>query len=441
MRFMSPLPGATMLESGLGFVALFALMALRVPIAWSMATVGLVGIGMMRSWPAAFSSTATEILDVAKYTLSVVPLFVLMGSFITRSGLSRELYHAAYTFVGHKRGGLAMSTVLACAGFGAVSGSSIATAATMAKVAMPEMRRFGYRDSFAAGAIAAGGTLGILIPPSVIMVIYAIMTEQSIGALFAAGVVPGIVATLFYLLAARLVTARYPQLGPAGERSAWAERWRALRAIWPVIALFALVMGGMYGGWFTPTEAAGIGASGGFFIALVRRRLTLALLNQVLVDAARTTAMLFAILIGASIFANFVNYTTLPQDLKDFVTQVGIRPLAVIFAICVIYVLLGTAMEALSMILLTVPVFFPLVVHLGYDPVWFGILIVCVVEIGMISPPVGMNVFVLRSVLPDVPTGAIWRGVFPFLVADILRLAVLIAAPVLSLWLPKTLGL
>lgn len=430
-----------MIEALLGFVAMFALMSLRVPIAFSMAVVGFAGLWWMRSWNAAVASTTTEILDIAKYTLSVVPLFVLMGNFVTRAGMSRELYAAAYSFIGHKRGGLAMSTVMACAGFGAICGSSIATTATMARVSMPEMRRFGYRDSFAAGAIAAGGTLGILIPPSVIMVLYAIMTEQSIGALFAAGVVPGIMATLFYMAAAAIVTARNPALGPPGERSSWAERLAALKAIWGVVLLFAIVMGGMYGGWFTPTEAAGIGAMGGFLFALARGTLTWPVLVDILVSSARTTAMLFTILIGASVFASFANFTTMPNDLKDFVEQFQIHPIAVIVAICFVYVLLGTAMEELSMILLTVPIFFPLVTHLGFDPIWFGVLIVCVVEIGMISPPVGMNVFVLRSVLPDVPTSQIWKGVMPFLYADILRLGVLIAFPVITLWLPKTLGL
>jgi C4-dicarboxylate transporter, DctM subunit len=430
-----------MFEALLGFAAMFALMSLRVPIAISMGAIGLIGLGLMRSWPAAMSSTATEILDIAKYTLSVVPLFILMGNFVTRAGMSRELYQVAYAFIGHRRGGLAMSTVLACAGFGAICGSSIATTATMAKVAMPEMRRFKYQDSFAAGAIAAGGTLGILIPPSVIMVIYGIMTEQSIGALFAAGIIPGIVATLFYMIAAGIVTRRNPELGPRGERTSWAGRLQALKKIWGVAMLFALVMGGMYGGFFTPTEAAGVGAMGGFLFALFRGTLTLKVVKEVLIDSSRTTAMLFTILIGASIFANFMNFTTLPSDLQAFVTQFQIHPIAVIIAICVIYVILGTAMEELSMILLTVPIFFPLVTHLGFDPIWFGILIVCVVEIGMISPPVGMNVFVLRSVLPDVPTAAIWKGVMPFLVADLFRLALLIAVPSITLFLPKLLKL
>ncbi len=416
-------------------------MVLRVPIAFSMGIAGLAGIGLMRSWPAAFSSSTTEILDIAKYTLSVVPLFVLMGNFVTRAGMSRELYQAAYSFIGHRRGGLAMSTILACAGFGAICGSSIATTATMARVAMPEMRRFNYRDSFAAGAIAAGGTLGILIPPSVIMVIYGIMTETSIGALFAAGIVPGIIATGFYLAAIVYATSRQPTLGPPGERTPWVGRLLALQQIWTVVLLFVVVLGGMYGGWFTPTEAAGVGATGGFFFALLRGHLNFAGLRDVLTESARTTAMLFTILIGASIFANFVNYTTLPDDLKNFVLQLQVSPFAVVLVICLIYIALGTAMEELSMILLTVPIFFPLVTALGFDPVWFGILVVCVVEIGMISPPVGMNVFVLSSVLPDVPTGAIWRGVTPFLVADLFRVAVLIAFPILSLWLPKALGL
>ena len=420
---------------------MFALMALRVPIAFSMAAVGVVGIALMRSVPAAFSSAATEIMDVASYTLSVVPLFVLMGNLVTRAGMSTELYQAAYSFIGHRRGGLAMSTVLACAGFGAICGSSIATAATMARVAMPEMRRFGYDKAFAAGTIAAGGTLGILIPPSVIMVIYGIMTEQSIGALFAAGVIPGAIATLFYLGTAWNCVRRNPSLGPPGERTSWAGRLTALRHIWGVIVLFIIVMGGMYGGLFTPTEAAGVGAMGGFLFALSRGRLTPKILLEVLTESAQMTAMLFTILIGASIFANFVNFTSLPQDLQTFVSQFNVHPMMVVVAICVIYVILGTAMEELSMILLTVPIFFPLIVHLGLDPIWFGVLIVCVVEIGMISPPVGMNIFVISSMLPDVPTSSIWRGVMPFLFADILRLALLIAFPAITLWLPKYLNL
>jgi C4-dicarboxylate transporter DctM subunit len=425
----------------LGFAAMFVLMLLRVPIAISMAVVGLFGLGLMRSWSAAFSSSASEILDIAKYTLSVVPLFVLMGNFVTRAGMSRELYQAAYAFIGHRRAGLSMSTIVACAGFGAICGSSIATTATMARVSMPEMRRFNYEPSFAAGSICAGGTLGILIPPSVILVIYGIMTEQSIGALFAAGIVPGLIATGFYLAAAMAITARHPHYGPPGDRTPWPQRWAALRKVWSVLLLFALVMGGIYGGIFTPTEAAGVGATGGFLFALARGTLPFKALVQVLVESARTTAMLFTIVIGAAIFANFLNFTTMPQDLKDFVAAFNVNPILVIVAICLIYVVLGTAMETLSMILLTVPIFFPLVQSLGFDPIWFGVLIVCVAEISMITPPVGMNIFVLSSVVPDVRTTDIWRGVLPFVVADVLRMFVLIAFPMLTLWLPRLLNL
>jgi C4-dicarboxylate transporter, DctM subunit len=428
-------------EALLGFAAMFALMALRVPIAFAMGIVGLVGIGLMRSWPAAMNSTASEILDIAKYTLSVVPLFILMGNFVTRAGMSRELFQAAYSFIGHRRAGLSLSTIVACAGFGAICGSSLATAATMARVAMPEMRRFGYSDALAAGSVAAGGTLGILIPPSVILVIYGIMTEQSIGALFAAGVVPGVLAMLLYMAAARWTTHRNPKAGPPGERTDWSGRARALKEVWGVLVLFVVVIGGMYGGIFTPTEAAGVGAMGGFVFAVGRRKLSFGDLIQVLKDSASTTAMLFVILIGASIFANFVNFTTMPQDLKDFVTYFEVHPIMVIIAICLIYVVLGTAMEALSMMLLTVPIFFPIILLLGFDPIWFGVLVVCVIEISLITPPIGMNVFVLRSVMPEVPTATMWRGVMPFVAFDVLRLAVLIAFPIITLWLPRTLGL
>jgi C4-dicarboxylate transporter, DctM subunit len=430
-----------MIEALIGFAGMFLLMFLRVPIALAMGAVGFVGIGLLRSWPAAISSTASEFVDIAGYTLSVVPLFVLMGNFVTRAGMSRELYRAAYAFIGHWRGGLAMSTLAACAGFGAICGSSLATAATMARVSMPEMRRFKYHDSFAAGSIAAGGTLGILIPPSVIMVIYGIMTTTSIGALFAAGFIPGLLALILYLLAAGVVTTRNPELGPRGERSSWAERRSALKDVWAVLLLFLVVIGGMYGGWFTPTEAAGVGAFGGFLFALGRRTLTWTGLRDVLVESARTTAMLFTIVIGAQIFSSFVNFTTLPSDLQTFVQQFQVHPIMVIVVICLIYVVLGCAMESLSMMLLTVPIFFPLVQGLGFDPVWFGVLIVCVIEISLITPPVGMNVFVLSSVLPDVPTGQIWKGVAPFVLADIVRLAILIAFPVITLFLPQLLRL
>jgi tripartite ATP-independent transporter DctM subunit len=407
------------------------------PIAFAMGLVGFFGLAIVRGWNPALASAGTLMYETGfSYTLSVVPLFILMGNFVSRAGLSQELFRAAYAFIGHWRGGLAMSTIVACAGFGSICGSSIATAATMARVAYPSMRQFGYSDALACGAIASGGTLGILIPPSVIMVIYALMTEVNIGAMFAAGLIPGVLATLLLMVAVAWQTWRDPKSGPRGERTPWRERLRALQGVWGVIVLFVIVMGGIYGGVFTATEGASIGAFGAFVFALARRALTWRTLVEVLVESARTTAMLFGILIGALIFANFVNFTSMPDDLKNFVSQFQVHPMAVIVAICAIYVLLGTAMEELSMILLTVPVLFPLVVHLGFDPIWFGILVVVVVEIGLISPPVGMNLFVLRTLLPHVSTMTLYRGVAPFVVADAIRLAILIAFPVISTWLP-----
>jgi tripartite ATP-independent transporter DctM subunit len=426
-----------------GLVALGAMMLVafvRVPIALSMGVVGIVGYAYMRDWDwaVAFALAQTKLYETGRnYTLSVVPLFILMGNFVTRAGMSQELFRAAYAFIGHLRGGLAMATIWASAGFGGICGSSIATAATMAKVAYPSMRRFGYSDRLAAGAIASGGTLGIMIPPSTILVIYGVFTETNIGKLFAAGVVPGIVGAALLCLAVVYMTRRDPTSGPPGERTGWRERWRALGEVWAVAVLFVFVMGGIYGGLFTATEGAGMGAFGAMVFALWRRALTWRTLYAALVESARTTAMLFMILIGALMFADFVNITTMPGDLKAFVTRFEIHPVLVVAAICAIYVVLGTAMEELSMLLLTIPVFFPVVVQLGFDPVWFGILIVTVVEIGLISPPVGMNLFVLKTLLPEVSTETVFRGVMPFMAADVIRLAILIAFPILSLWLPS----
>lgn len=431
-----------MSASLIGFLIFMALVGLlRAPIGFAIGAVGFVGIALMRSWNAAYAAVTSEILSVASYNLSVVPLFVLMGNFVTRGGVSRDLYQAANAFLGHRRGGLVASTIVASAGFGAVCGSSIATAATMAKVALPEMQRLGYKSGFASAAVAAGGTLGILIPPSSILVIYGLMTETSIGALFAAGVIPGLIATVLYLLAAHWTVLRDPQAGPRGERSTWRQRAAALRSVWSVLFLFALVMGGLYGGIFTATEAAGVGAFGGFLVAWGRRTLTPKILREVLVESAVTSGMLFSILIGAQIFAAFINFTTMPADLKTWVDALGWGPIGVIVAICLIYIVLGCFMESMSMILLTVPVFFPLVTGLGFDPVWFGILIVCVVEIGLITPPLGLNVFVIRATQSWGKVSDIWWGLLPFIVADFLRIALLVAFPVLTLFLPRWLGL
>ncbi len=429
-----------MIEGLLGLAAMLALAFLRLPIAFAMGVVGIVGYAYMRDWnfTIAFAVAQTKIYETGRnYTLSVVPLFILMGNFVTRAGMSQELFRAANAFVGHLKGGLAMATILACAGFGAICGSSIATAATFAKVAYPSMRRFGYKDTLATGAIASGGTLGILIPPSTILVLYGVFTETNIGLLFAAGVIPGILAAALLCLAVRWVVWRDPAAGPPGERSSWRERARSLKGVWAVVVLFVFVIGGIYGGLFTATEGAGMGAFGAMAFALWRRALSWQTLYAALVESGRTTAMLFMILIGALMFADFINITTMPGDLKDFVSSFKIHPIMVVFAICAIYVILGTAMEELSMVLLTLPVFFPLVVSLGFDPIWFGILVVTVVEIGLISPPVGMNLFVLKTLLPQVPTGTVFRGVMPFMLADVIRLAILITFPIIALWLPN----
>jgi C4-dicarboxylate transporter DctM subunit len=429
-----------MAEGLIGLAAMLVIAFLRVPIALAMGIAGIVGYAYMRDWnfTTAFAVAQTKIYETGRnYTLSVVPLFILMGNFVTRAGMSHELFRAAYAFIGHLKGGLAMATILACAGFGAICGSSIATAATMAKVAYPSMKRFGYSDALATGAIASGGTLGIMIPPSTIMVIYGVFTETNIGKLFAAGVLPGILGAALLCLAVRYVTWRDPNAGPPGERSTWKERWQAIRGIWAVAFLFLFVIGGIYGGLFTATEGAGMGAFGAMVFALWRRALNWRTLYAALLESARTTAMLFMILIGALMFADFINISTMPADLKAFVTQFQLSPITVVAAICVIYVLLGTAMEELSMVLLTLPVFFPIIIHLGYDPVWFGILIVVVVEIGLISPPVGMNLFVLKTLLPQVPTTTVFRGVMPFMLADCIRFALLITFPMISLWLPS----
>ena len=424
----------------LGMFAMLVLMFLRVPIAWAMGIVGFAGLGLLRSWDMSIASLATVVYETGfSYQFSVLPLFILMGNFVTRAGMSEELFRAAHSFIGRFRGGLAMSTIVGCAGFGAICGSSIATAATFARVAYPSMRKYGYSPALATGAIAAGGTLGILIPPSTIMVIYGLMTGTSIGKLFAAGIIPGALATLLLCAAVKYTVWRDPSAGPPGARTNWSEKFQALRDIWAVVLLFVIVMGGIYGGVFTATEGASIGAFGGFVIALARGRLNRKVLVEILSESATTTAMLFTIIVGALVFANFVNYTSMPNDLKSFVERFNLHPMWVMAAICVIYVILGTAMEELSMILLTVPVFFPLVVHLGFDPVWFGIIIVVVVEIGLISPPVGMNIFVLKTLLPEVPTGTVFKGVMPFLWADVVRLALLVIFPAISLYLPNLL--
>ena len=436
-----------MITSIIGFIVVLALVLLRMPIAIAMGLVGIIGYAQETTLRASISMAGRLIIDTAQdYGLSVVPLFILMGLFVNKGGLSRELYRVSYVFLGHFKGGLAMATIMACGGFAAICGSSLATAATMSKVALPEMRKYGYSDELSTASIAAGGTLGILIPPSVILVIYGLLTETSIGKLFIAGVVPGLIGIFFYLLAVRFIVMRNSKAGPAGEVSSWKERFDAFKNVWAVTALFFLVIGGLYGlfnFWplnltFSPTEAAGMGAAGAFLIALSRRQLTFNDIKAVLKETSHTTAILFSVMIGASMFSNFVNLAGLPEGLLALVNQTGLSPMTVMLFIILIYILLGCVFESLSMLLLTVPIFFPLVTTLGFNPVWFGIVVVVVTEISLITPPVGLNVFVLKGVVVDVSTGTIFKGVTPFWVVDIFRLALIVFVPWLVLFLPNS---
>ncbi|WP_424982345.1 TRAP transporter large permease [Maritalea sp. S77] len=435
-----------MIEAAIGFGIVLVLVLLRMPIAFAMGLVGMLGYMYETSFRGALSMVSRLIIDTSQdYGLSVIPLFILMGLFVNKGGISRELYRVSFAFLGHLRGGLAMATIVACGGFAAICGSSLATAATMSKVAMPEMRKYGYADSLSTASIAAGGTLGILIPPSVILVIYGLLTETSIGKLFIAGIIPGILGIVFYILAVRYTVGRNPDAGPAGERTDWKGRFAALRGVWAVLLLFFLVIGGLYGVlnvWpiyltFSPTEAAGMGAAGAFLIALFRGNLNFKAVSEVLKETAITTASLFSVLIGAWIFSNFVNIAGLTEGLRDMIATLNMAPWMVMAVILMIYILLGMIFESLSMLLLTVPIFFPLVIGLGFDPVWFGVVVVVVTEISLITPPVGLNVFILKNVVGDVTTGTIFKGVTPFWVADIIRLALLVGIPALSLFLPS----
>jgi len=427
-----------MIAAGLGFAALFGLLAIGVPLGFAMALVGFVGFGLLVSFQAASYSIGQIVFDnVMNYGFSVLPLFILMGNFVARSRLAEELFAAAAAFVGHRRGGLAQATILACGGFSSVCGSSIATAATMVKIALPPMRKRGYADSLATAAIAAGGTLGILIPPSTVMVIYGILTGTDIGKLFAAGILPGVAAVVLLLGAVTLATLRRPETGPSGPRQSWGGRLRALGKTWGIVALFALVMGGIYFGVFTATEAAGIGATGAFLFVLFRRLLDLPTLTRTLIETARTTAMMFVILFGALAFSNFIEAGGLPTALSRWIAGLDVPPIVVILVIVAIYFVLGCALESISMVLLTVPIFFPIVIGLKFDPIWFGIVVVVVTEISMITPPVGLNIFVINAMAPEVPTGAIIRGLVPFVCAEIALALVLLAVPELATFLPS----
>jgi tripartite ATP-independent transporter DctM subunit len=432
-------------ESLLGFGILLGLLLLRVPIAFAMAAVGGIGFALLRGWDAAWALTGQIAFDTAlSYSLSVIPLFIFMGNVLAASGVAHGLFAGANRLFGRTRGGLALASVLSCGAFSAVCGSSLATAATMSKVAMPSMRRFGYDDRLATGSIAAGGTLGILIPPSVILIIYGLLTETNIAKLFVAGVIPGLIGIAFYLVAVKIAVAVNPRLAPDTEDREPMSRADRIGVLC-VLGLFLFIMVGIYGGFFTPTEAAGMGAGAAILIAIGLRTMSLAEYVTATLDSVRTTAMIFAVIIGAELFTSFINFAGLPDALAEVVLDRDLSVWVVMTFIILVYLVLGCVLESLSMVLLTVPVFYPLMYLLPFENtllqtpenalIWFAIVVVVATEISLITPPVGMNVFVLKGVLRDVSLSTVFRGVLPFWMADILRLALLVMVPALSLWL------
>lgn len=431
-----------MSESAIGFVGLFALFALlflRVPVAMAMLVVGFIGTVVMNGYSAALSALGTEAFEISvTLPLTVIPLFVLMGNLAGVSGMSRDLFNAAYRWVGHWRGGLASATIVGCAGFAALSGSSIASAVTMGRVALPEMKRFKYGDSLATGAVAAGGTLGILIPPSTGLIIYAILTEESIGRLFMAGVIPGILLTCLFLIAIAIVTRLKPELGPVGPISTMKEKWESLRRSITIVGIVIATIGGIYLGVFTPVEAAGVGAILTFLVALFRKSLDKEKITFVILQSLQTTATVFMILIGAHVFIPFMALTHLPADMVSFLINLDVGKTGILILIIAAYIFLGTFLEGLAMLVLTLPVVFEVVTQLEMSPIWFGIVVVIVVEMGLISPPVGVNVFVVKSVAQEVPMGTIFRGIWPFWFAMGICLIILVAFPGIATFLPDT---
>jgi tripartite ATP-independent transporter DctM subunit len=433
--------------AALGFAVMLLLIAIRMPVGLSMLVTGSAGYIYLSSWPAFFAyMKANPYHQFASYTLSVIPLFILMGAFAERSGLSTALFRAASAVVGPLRGGLAMALIGACTAFGAICGSSIATTATFARSALPEFRRFGYEQGFATGTIAVGGTLGILIPPSIILVVYAITTEQNIAKLFMAALIPGLLAAVFYCIVIALVARANPEIAPPAQALTPIERRKAFAAVWPAIVVAIVVVGGIYGGVFTPTEAAAVGAVAMCVIALAQRRLGWAEIRDSLLQTAETSAMIFIILLGAEVFDAFLALSRLPTEAAALVGNIGLPPHAVVLVLMAFYILLGAVMDELAMILLTLPVFFPIVQGLDFGlpqeevAIWFGILVLIVVGIGLTAPPIGLNVFVVSAIAKNVPIAKTYRGVLPFIVADIVRLGLVVAFPALALWLVRLLS-
>ncbi|WP_187968139.1 TRAP transporter large permease [Aquibium microcysteis] len=419
-----------------GFVVLFALMALRVPIGVAMGLVGVGGFAAITGMKPALNLLAqSPIRVISDFNLSLIPFFILMGVFATNSGMSRELFRAGHAWLGFLKGGMALSTIAACGGFAAICGSSVATAATMTKVALPEMRRVGYPDGVSSGVIAAGGTLGILIPPSVVLAVYAFITEQDVGKLFIAGILPGILAIVMYMLTVRIA---YGRSLPPGERFVWGEAIRSLRDVWAVLILFIAIIGSMYLGIATATEAAAVGSVLTCLIGVLRGRLNVARIMDSLIEALRTSVAIYTILIGAVLFGYFLAITQTPQKITAFLVALDFGAYGTLALILGFFLIMGCILDAMAMIILLVPIVFPVILHLGFDPIWFGVIIVMTVELGLITPPVGMNVFVINTIAREVNLVTIFKGVFPFVMTDIVRLILLIVFPAIVLFLPMT---
>tara|TARA_Y100001936_G_scaffold83390_1_gene82066 strand:+ start:2214 stop:3512 length:1299 start_codon:yes stop_codon:yes gene_type:complete len=423
----------------IGLLMIILLISLGLPIAFSMMTVGFIGLSFIIGIEPALSMVGQVFFDNGmSYTLSILPLFLLMGNFVVKAGLADELYYASNAWLRHKKGGLAMATVIACGGFSSVCGSSLATAATMAKIALPSMKKYGYSDSLSAGVIAAGGTLGILIPPSMILVIYGIITSQDIGKLFLAGIIPGLLGIIGYIISVKLTLWKENKISEQLTPLPTSDKLKSLKGVSGILALFILVMGGIYLGIFTATEAAGIGAFGAFIIVVLKGKLSLSSFKDTLIETVKITSMLFFLLFGAILFSNFINLAGLPNDLRNFLSNFNFNIYTLLLLIFFIYLILGMVLESLSMMLLTVPIFYPLVAEMGGDLIWFGILVVVAVEISLITPPVGLNVHVLKTIVKNKMTlNTIFKGVIPFVFMDIIRLLILLIFPFLTLFLPN----
>lgn len=422
----------------LGIVLLFALLAFRMHIGVAMALIGFGGVSVIVNLKAGLNLLGmVPWAEGSSYSLSVIPLFILMGQFAFISGISQDIYKSVYTWMGHLRGGLAMATIVACSGFAAVCGSSLATGATMARVAIPEMQKYGYDPRLATGCVAAGGTLGILIPPSIGFIIYGILTEESIGSLFMAGILPGLLLAFLFLLAIYLQCRINPKMGPKGDATTWKEKFSSLGGTWPMMSLFVLVMGGIYFGFFTPTEAAGIGAFGAFIITFAKKKINRTTLTESLLLTGNMTAMIFLIIIGANIFSSFLALTGIPFMLADAVAALALPRLVVLIIILLVFVLLGCVMDCFAIMILMVPILFPIIKTMNFNPIWFGVLMVIVLEVGLITPPVGLNVFVIKGAVPDINITDIFKGVWPFLIAAVICIMAIMLFPQIALFIPS----